>query len=152
LGTDMHFQEQLFPRFGTWACLGKHADIMANNPDTKRSNKADDRQSGYDVRKDAEAQDLAVTYNTPARTFYNTRFKRPNVPPLLGTNGEYFDNHIRARSYTQYEAAALQALILVNSKHNPTGKEAQKYTHNDAWGDYSLDIGRMEQFAIGFAQ
>lgn len=69
LGSDMHLQEQLFPRFGTWACLGKHVGILATGRDAKRS------LSTYDVHADAGKQTGGVSYSSPVFTFYNTRFK-----------------------------------------------------------------------------
>ena len=143
LGSDMHLQEQIFPRFGTWACLGKHVGILATGLDAKRS------PSNYNVHADAEKQTLGVTYRAdqPVRTFYNTRFKHPNT--------EGFWGQVEVASASKVERAAMQAMVAWKSGKNildPTVSNANELTF-DRWGVWHHHwVEGVQQLAIGFAQ
>lgn len=156
LGSDMHLQEQLFPRFGVWACMGKHEGILATGRDSKRP------LSNYNVHDDAGNQTGGVTYRAdqPVFTFYNTRFKHPNTEGHFATDtfmgmGGWGDSKVQIAAATKVERAAMQALVVWKSGKdpmNPAVSNANELTF-DKWGVWQHHwVEGVQQLALGFAQ
>ncbi len=152
LATDMTLTAQVFPRFGSWACLA--ASGSENTYHVAIGN-------GLLLRTQADAQTQAVSYDTPLRSYHSRRFMRGDGDEAsFQFRGKDHDCYERvggsqvaragcdARNYNAYskiERAFFQAIVFAQS---PANRNATGPLDGNGlnWGH---DTGAVEHFMLG---
>lgn len=145
LGTDMHLQSQLYPRFGVWACMGRDLGVLATAMDAKR-------------KVDAAAVDRqreAVSYKSPPWTYYSSRFQRPigdGNQSDTGGGTKYLENYYRypTEAYGGRERAVWHGLLLADA-YRVKGIDPWTVDLSSAWNWWHWVDG-ARHFSMGFLQ
>lgn len=153
LGTDMHLQAQLYPRFGVWACMGRDLGVLATAVDPKRPM----------VMDEVDAQEHGVTYTTRPFTTYSSRFQRPVGDGTTGgfancgfndcglPGAPYLDSFVRfpTEAYGGRERAVWHGIYLAEALRRKG--EDPIHDLSSAWNWWHWTDGAIH-FALGFAQ